>query len=62
MQRGLSTVWTVHTYKQCIPAKTVKVNVPLQAIYKGSKHPQPRAFMVGRGVITVMPSGVVRID
>lgn len=50
MQRGKSTVWTVHLADRCIPAKTVKVFVPLLTVFRPESQ-QPRAWFEGVGHI-----------
>lgn len=62
MQRGNPNVWTVHTSDRCIQTRNVHVKVPLDAIYKGPEARQPRAFMKGKGVITVGRNGDVTIE
>lgn len=59
MQRGKDTIWTVHTSKQCIPAREVKIHVPIETIYRPTAR-QPRAYMVGDGTIS-NKRGVVTI-
>lgn len=51
MQRGLPTVWTIHTSKRCIPAKEVDVRVPVTAVFRPEAR-QPRAWLEGKGIIT----------
>lgn len=53
VQRGNPDVWTVHLSDQCIQAKSVRVYVPLQTVYKGATARQPRAYMKGKGIIRV---------
>lgn len=50
MQRGLKTVWMIHTMGQCIPATEVRIDVPVTTVYKANG-PQPRAKFVGQGVV-----------
>jgi hypothetical protein len=50
MQRGLSTVWTIHLSDRCIAAEEVEVNVPLMAVFRPESR-QPRAWLEGRGYI-----------
>ena len=50
MQRGLSTVWTIHFSDCCIPATEVTVDVPVTTVFR-PKGRQPRAWFEGQGVL-----------
>jgi hypothetical protein len=52
-KRNTEDVWTVHLSDRCIPARSVEVKVPIHTVYKGDTAPQPRAFLKGKGIITV---------
>ena len=61
MQRGNPNVWTVHVSGQCIPTRQVVVKVPLVTQYN-PKGRQPRALLVGRGVVKVLKGRVIISD
>lgn len=60
-KRSAKDVWTVHMSDRCIPARTVECHVPVTTIYKGDTAPQPRAFLKGKGIVTVHKEGRVTI-
>ncbi len=45
--------WTVHYAGQCIPATTVKFEVPCVTVFKPEKKTNPRAWMRAIGVVTI---------
>jgi hypothetical protein len=45
-------VWALKTGKNWIHAREVSVLVPTLTVYRGRNAPQPRAYLVGNGVVT----------
>lgn len=52
------SVWTVHLSDKCIPTMKVKVEVPVETIFKGLEASQPRAFLKGKGRVFVYKNEV----
>jgi len=61
MQRGKSTVWTIHTSDTCYQVEQVKCHVPLETIFKPDGS-QPRAYLSGRAEIHVHKKIAYLID
>ena len=47
--RGLP--WTVHVKGKCIPASSVKIEVPVETVFKPDKKTNPRAWMRCSGAV-----------
>lgn len=52
MQRGLPTVWTVHTSDACYQVEEVEIRVPVLTKYRPTAR-QPRAFFSGFAHIAI---------
>ena len=61
-RKASKDAWTIHLSKKCIFAPKVEVRVPVETIYKGDSAPQPRAFLKGKGIITIKKDRTVVIE
>lgn len=51
-------VWSVRTGRQWFCAETVALNVPVQTVYLGLQHRQPRAYLAGVGIVRAVPERI----
>lgn len=49
MQRGDPKVWSIRTSKGCFHAEKLKVEVPLETVFRPESRNNPRAFFKGVG-------------
>jgi hypothetical protein len=61
MQRGLPGVWTIHYRGQCVAAKEVVLNVPVNTVFRPQAR-QPRAWFEGQGVLHEGRNGLYSIE
>jgi hypothetical protein len=60
MQRGNPKVWTVHNSRGCFQGEKVVLEVPVETVFKPNGK-QPRAYFIGRGIVSVDQGGTIYV-
>ena len=61
IKKGNGWVWTIHTSKACIRAKSVAIEVPCQTEYRPDLRSNPKVFITVDAQVTDLGKGHFRL-